>query len=76
MMFNATFNNIPAISWQLVLLVEETGVSGPAASRLQNLSHNIVVSKPHHTIMITLGAAIMVCFILPYITLYRKQSIK
>jgi hypothetical protein len=26
MMFNATFNNISAISWQSVLLVEETEV--------------------------------------------------
>jgi hypothetical protein len=26
--FNATFNNISAISWQSVLLVEETGVPG------------------------------------------------
>ena len=26
MMFNATFNNISAILWQSVLLVEETGV--------------------------------------------------
>jgi hypothetical protein len=26
MVFNATFNNIPAISWLLVVLVEETGV--------------------------------------------------
>ena len=26
MVFNATFNNISAISWQSVLLVEETGV--------------------------------------------------
>jgi hypothetical protein len=25
MMFNATFNNISFISWQAVLLVEETG---------------------------------------------------
>ena len=25
MVFNATFNNISVISWQLVLLVEETG---------------------------------------------------
>jgi hypothetical protein len=25
--FNATFNNISAISWRSVLLVEETGVS-------------------------------------------------
>jgi hypothetical protein len=28
MVFNATFNNISAISWRSVLLVEETGVPG------------------------------------------------
>ena len=28
MVFNAIFNNISIISWQSVLLVEETGVSG------------------------------------------------
>jgi hypothetical protein len=28
MVFNTTFNNISAISWWSVLLVEETGVSG------------------------------------------------
>jgi hypothetical protein len=28
MVFNATFNNISVISWQSVLLVEETGVLG------------------------------------------------
>ena len=28
MVFNATFNNISAISWGLVLLLEETGGSG------------------------------------------------
>ena len=36
MVFNITFNNISVISWQSVLLVEETGVPGenhrPAAS--------------------------------------------
>jgi hypothetical protein len=36
MVFNATFNNILVISWQSVLLVEETGIPGdnhrPAAS--------------------------------------------
>jgi hypothetical protein len=26
--FNATFNNISVISWQSVLFVEETGVTG------------------------------------------------
>jgi hypothetical protein len=38
MVLNATFNNISAISWQSVLLVEENGVSeeipGSIASRL------------------------------------------
>ena len=28
MLFNATFDNILVLSWQLVLLVEETGVHG------------------------------------------------
>jgi hypothetical protein len=28
MVFNATFNNISAISWLSVLLVDETGVPG------------------------------------------------
>jgi hypothetical protein len=46
MVFNATFNNISAISWQLVLLVEETGV--PGENHWQTLSHNVVSSTPHH----------------------------
>jgi hypothetical protein len=36
MVFNVTFNNITVISWQSVVLVEETGIPGenhrPAAS--------------------------------------------
>jgi len=51
MVFNATFNNISAISWWSVLLVEETGVPGenhrPASSHWQTLSHNVVSSTPH-----------------------------
>ena len=46
MVFNATFNNISVISWQLVLLVKEIGGPGenhrPAASHWQTLSHNVV----------------------------------
>jgi hypothetical protein len=46
--FNATFNNISAISWRSVLLVEETGVPGenhrPVAS--QTVSHNVISSTP------------------------------
>ena len=49
---NATFNNISAISWRSVLLVEETGVFGensrPVASHRQTLSHNIVSSTLHN----------------------------
>jgi hypothetical protein len=43
---NASFNNISIISWQSVLLVEETGGPGenhwPVASHWQILSHNVV----------------------------------
>jgi len=52
MVFNATFNNISAIPWRSVLMVEETGVPGenylPVASRWQTLSHNVVSSTPRH----------------------------
>ena len=45
MVFNATFNNISAISWQSVLLVEETVVPRehhwPVTSHWQTLSHNV-----------------------------------
>ena len=46
MVFNATFNNISAISWRSVLLVEETGVSGenlrPVTYHWRTLLHNVV----------------------------------
>jgi len=46
MVFNATFNNISAISWRSVLLVEETGGPDenhrPVASHWQAISHNVV----------------------------------
>ena len=41
---NATFNNISAISWRLVLLVEETEVSGE--NHCETFSHNVVSSTP------------------------------
>ena len=34
MVFNATFNNILAISWRIVLFVEETGVPGEKQRKL------------------------------------------
>ena len=52
MVFNATFNNISVISWQSVLLVEETGVPGenhgPAVSQGQTLSQKVVSSISDH----------------------------
>ena len=50
MAFKATFNNISVISWQSVLLVEETGEfrknHRPVGSHRQTLSHNVVSSTP------------------------------
>jgi hypothetical protein len=52
MVFNTTFNNISVISWQSVLLVEETGVHKehhrPVTSSGKTLSHNVVSSTPRH----------------------------
>jgi hypothetical protein len=43
--FNSTFNNISVISFQSVVLVEETGENHrPAASHWHTLSHNVVSS--------------------------------
>ncbi len=46
MVFNATFNNIPVISWRSALLVEETRGPGEnhrsVTSSLQTLSRNVV----------------------------------
>jgi hypothetical protein len=36
MMLNAAFNNISAISWRSVLLVEETGVTGENHRQYEN----------------------------------------
>ena len=50
MVFNATYKSISVISWQSVLLGEETRVPGenhwPAANHWQTLSHNVVSSTP------------------------------
>jgi len=45
MVFNSTFNNISVISWRLVLLVEEIGVTGenhPPAASHDKLYHIMV----------------------------------
>ena len=52
MVFDATFHKNSVISWQSVLLVEETGVLGEnyrsAASNWETLSYNVISSTPHH----------------------------
>jgi len=52
MVFSTTFNNISAISWRSVLLMEETEVhwenNRPVASHWQTLSHIVVSSAPRH----------------------------
>jgi hypothetical protein len=64
LVFNATFNNISVISWQSVLLVEETGVPGenyrPVTSHWQILSHNVVSSTPHLSGIRTLNELVLV----------------
>jgi len=50
MVFNTNFNNISVISWQSVLLLEETRVPRenhqPVTSHCQTLSYNVVSSTP------------------------------
>jgi hypothetical protein len=43
MVYNTTFNGISIISWQSVLVAEETGVP-ETTTDLTNLSHNVVSS--------------------------------
>ena len=42
MVLNATFNNISAISWHSVLLVEEIGVPGEVTEKLYHIKLNRV----------------------------------
>jgi hypothetical protein len=52
MVFKATFNSISVISWQSVLLVEETGIPGenyrPVASHWQTC--HIILYQVHITL--------------------------
>jgi hypothetical protein len=47
MVFNATFNNILAISWQSVLLMEETGVPGVNHPQVTDKLHQIMLYRVH-----------------------------
>jgi hypothetical protein len=46
MVFNATFNNILAIAWRSVLLVEEIGVPGEN-NRLPQVTDKLIVHRVH-----------------------------
>jgi len=46
MVFNATLNNISAISWRSVLVVEEAGVPRKHPRPASSYSHNVVSSTP------------------------------
>jgi len=49
MVVSATFNNISAILWRSVLLVEETGENPrPTASHWKTWSHNLLWNTPRH----------------------------
>jgi hypothetical protein len=45
MVFNATYNNILAISWWSVLLVEETGVHGENLPQVTNKLYHICCTE-------------------------------
>jgi hypothetical protein len=69
-MFNVTFNNISVISWQSVLLVEETVVprenQQPDTSHRQFLSHKVVSST--HLLIWTFDIAWIIVFQALFIT--------
>jgi hypothetical protein len=76
MVFNATFNNISAMTCLSELLVEETGVPGekhiPAACHWQTLSHNAVSSYLNmemtivFIVVLHLAVIVLVCFFLSF----------
>ena len=65
MVFNTTFYNISVVSWQSLLLVEETGVPRenrwPFASHWQTLSHNVVSKYTSPWMGFELTTLVVIC---------------
>ena len=80
MVLNATFNNISVISWCSVLLVEETEVPGenhwPVSSHWQTLSHNVVSSTPHLSVVWTLNVSSDRHWLYRYIVVISSTTIQ
>ena len=78
MMFNYTFINISVISWQSVLLVEETGVPGenhrPVASNWQSLLHISWLIVVSCSIMPIIHNPSVTYWYLPLITHHLKEN--
>ena len=78
MVFNATFNNISVISWQSVLLVEETGVPGenhlPVTSHWQTLSHNLLLLPVRSNVVSVLTLSVLQKCVLNYISMFLLLS--
>ena len=66
MVFNVTFNNISAISWRSVLLVEETGVPGEN-HRGEEGANSLIISS---------DCLIYICWLYAYWTVYHSLSFK
>jgi hypothetical protein len=64
--FNATFNNIPVISWWSVFLVVETGAPLPHTAehcQLLNIHELVVLKLIFSGVRVTRSLVLYVCFV-------------